>query len=142
MTAVSAPPPQFLAAPWFQIGAIPLVLMLVGVLAKRLGRRDGDNAAPRNDCAVSTSVLLIVLGLAVVDVRNAQDASAIANDLGWLVGILFSVFLSIDHDRFRSWERNDQGLPTDRKRMLIGVILPDLLALALFASYQSQKLPL
>jgi len=62
-----------------------------------------------------------------------------ANDLGWLVGILLCVFLSIDHDRFRSWERDSRGLPTETKRMFVGVILPDLLALALFTFYQAQK---
>jgi hypothetical protein len=53
---------NIVASAGFQVAAVPLVLMLVGVFAKRLGRRDGDESPRRNDWAVGTTVLLMLLG--------------------------------------------------------------------------------
>ncbi len=131
---------QLLSSPWFQIAGIPLGLMLVGVLAKRLGRRDGDRTPRRNDAAVSTEILLIILGAALVDFRNTRNPIAVSTNLGWLAAILVLVFLSIDHDRFHSWVRDARGAPTATKHLFFGVILPDLVALGVFALYQAQKI--
>ncbi|HEY3138589.1 MAG TPA: hypothetical protein VGL29_21370, partial [Blastocatellia bacterium] len=87
---------KILASWWVQIGGIPLLLMLVGVFAKRLGRRDGDDSPRINDWAVGTTILLMVLGAALVDLRNVGGASDLGGRLGWLVGILLTVFVSID----------------------------------------------
>ena len=43
----------------FQAIAIPIAFLLIGVYAKRLGRRDGDDAPRLNDWAVATSILLL-----------------------------------------------------------------------------------
>src|SRR5437660_11835680 len=119
---------KIVTSAWFQVAVVPLILMMVGVFAKRLGRRDGDNRPRRNDWAVGTTVLLMVLGTILGDIRTAQ--ARVAELLGWLVGVLCTTFLSLDHDRFRSWERNSQGLPARNKRLFVGVILPDVLCLA------------
>jgi hypothetical protein len=128
------------ASAWFQVAVVPIVLMMVGVFAKRLGRRDGDDSPGRNDWAVGTTVLLMVLGTVLGDIRTAQ--SQMPELLAWLIGLLFTAFLSLDHDRFRSWERDDQGLPLNSKRLFVGVILPDVLCLAVFGLYQARKVNL
>jgi cytochrome c biogenesis factor len=111
---------NIVASPWFHVAVVPLVLMLVGVFAKRLGRRDGDDSSRRNDWAVGTTVLLMLLGTILGDIRTAQGQ--ILEPVTWLIGVLFTVFISIDHDRFRSWELDPQGNPLRDKRMFIGVI--------------------
>ena len=131
---------NILASAWFHVAVVPVILMLVGVLAKRLGRRDGDDSPGRNDFAVGTTVLLMVLGTVLGDLRTAQ--AQVAELLGWLIGILFTIFLSLDHDRFRSWERDSDGLPTKKKRLIVGVVFPDILCLAVFGFYQAQKVGL
>jgi len=131
---------KILVSPWFQVVVVPLLLMIVGVLAKRLGRRDGDDSPGRNDLAVGTTVLLMVLGTVVGDLRTAQ--ARLAELLGWLIGLIFTIFLSLDHERFRSWERDNEGLPTKKKRLFVGVVFPDILCLLVFGFYQAQKVGL
>jgi hypothetical protein len=111
---------NIVASAWFHVAGVPLALMLVGVFAKRLGRRDGDDSPRRNDWAVSTTVLLMLLGTILGDIRTAQGQ--ISEPLTWLSGVLVTVFVSIDHDRFRSWQLDPQGNPLRDKRMFIGVI--------------------
>ena len=126
-----------LISPWFQIAAVPLILMIVGVLARRLGRRDGDDSTGRNDWAVGSTLLLMALGTILGDLR---DTPAHLSDLPWwLSGVLLAAFISLDHDRFRSWERDSAGLPTKNKRIFIGIIMPDALCFVVFASYQAHK---
>lgn len=131
---------EILSSPWFQIGGIPIVLMLVGVFAKRLGRPDGDDSPRINDWAVGTTILLMILGASLVDLKNIGNPSDVSPHLGWVIGILLTVFISIDHDRFRSWIRGNDGLPLKRKRLFVGVIIPDILSLVIFGFYQAQKI--
>jgi hypothetical protein len=128
-----------LTSHWFQVGGIPLILMVLGVTAKRLGRRDGDDSPHLNDCAVGTSIFLMLLGADLTDFRSVSSPSDLVPLLSWLVGILLTTFLSIDHDRYRSWLREANGLPSKKKRFWVGVFFPNVLALAIFASYQAQK---
>ncbi len=121
---------KVVASAWFQVAVVPLMLMMVGVFAKRLGRRDGDNSPRSNDWAVGTTILLMLLGTVLGDLRTAQGRTS--ELLAWLIGVLFTAFLSLDHDRFRSWKRNDKGLPQKEKRLFVGVVLPDLLVLGSF----------
>jgi hypothetical protein len=116
------------------------MLMMVGVFAKRLGRRDGDNSPRSNDWAVRTTILLMLLGTVLGDLRTAQGRTS--ELLGWLIGLLFTAFLSLDHDRFRSWKRNDRGIPLKEKRLFVGVVLPDLLCVGVFCLYQAWKVDL
>jgi hypothetical protein len=126
---------NIVASAWFHVAVVPLGLLLVGVFAKRLGRRDGDDSPRRNDWAVGTTVLLMLLGTVLGDIRTSQGGQ-ISESVTWLIGVLFTAFLSIDHDRFRSWKRDHPGNPLRDKRMFIGVItaVPTLLAISL-ASY-------
>src|SRR5215469_2604731 len=87
---------------WFHIFAVPFVLVGLGILARRLGRRDGDNAPQLNDLAAGTSVLLMSFGAVAADLRSLHDAAGLAALLGWLLSFVFVTFLSIDHDRYRS----------------------------------------
>ncbi len=106
---------NIVASAWFQVAVVPLVLTMVGVFAKRLGRRDGDDSPRSNDWAVGTTVLLMLLGTVLGDIRTAQ--AHVSELLAWLLGLLFTAFLSLDHDRFRSWKRDQQGLPLKEKRI-------------------------
>ena|SRR6266540_1389804 len=122
---------------WFQVVAVPPILMLVGVFARRLGRRDGDTSPRANDWAVATTVLLMLLGIIFGDLRDPKAQTT--ELLGWLIGVLFTGFASLDHDRYRSWERDANNAPTDRKRIWVGVVIPDMLCLVVFGVYQGQK---
>jgi hypothetical protein len=130
---------SFLVSAWVQVGGIPVMLLIVGVVARRLGRRDGDPSPRANDWAVGTTLLLMVLGTIVGDLRTQTK---ILELLGWLIGVLFTIFLSIDHDRYRSWVRDANGIPTTDKRLFWGVIAPDVLCLVVFAAYQAWKVNL
>src|SRR5262245_54892769 len=128
-----------LVSSWFQVVVVPLLLMLVGVNAKRLARRDGDTSPALNDCAVGTTLLLMVLGIILGDMRNAPGQVAVL--IGWVAVVLCTIFMLLDHDRFRSWKRDPQNgnKPTDTKRLWAGVVVPDALSLTVFMSYQAHK---
>jgi hypothetical protein len=123
---------------YFQIFGVPMVFMLIGVFAKRLGRRDGDQAPRRNDWAVATTILLMTFGVIAADLRLASAAS-LPELAGWLVGMVFVTLISIDHDRYRSWQKVG-GLASDRKNMFSGIILPDVVAVLVFSAYQYGKI--
>ena len=53
-----------------------------------------------------------------------------------MIGILVAVFISMDHDRFRSWVKDDAGKPTKEKRLVVGVIAPDIVSMRVFGAYQ------
>jgi hypothetical protein len=113
MMGVQSPVAKILRSAWFQIAVVPLFLMLIEIFAKRLGRRAGDTSPARNDFAVGTTILLMLFGIAVGDVgRAASDPAELVAFLGFLVVVACVLFVSMEHDRFRSWERDAQGLPT------------------------------
>jgi hypothetical protein len=122
----------------FQVLGVPITFMLIGVFAKRLGRRDGDSAPRRNDWAVATTILLMTLGVITGDLLRVTPGKT-ADLTAWLVGILLVIFISIDHDRYRSWV-STASTTTDTKRMLMGIVLPDIAAIFVFAAYQYDKL--
>jgi len=127
-----------LSAPWFQIAVVPLFLMMIGMFARRLARRDGDNSPARNDFAIGTTIILLLFGIAVGDVGRATPAE-LAGLLVLLVIIAVVLFASLEHDRYRSWERDNQGLPTNKKGIFLGVVAPNVIGLLLFSWYQYQK---
>lgn len=129
---------KIVASAWFQVAIVPLILTTIGVFARRLGRRDGDDSPRSNDWAVGTTVLLMLFGTVLGDIRTAQ--AQVSQLLAWLLGLLFTAFLS--HDRFRSWKRDQQGLPLKEKRLFVGVILPDVLCVGIFCLYQAWKVNL
>jgi hypothetical protein len=127
----------FLGSPWTQIALVPFILMIIGVLARRLGRADGDPTPRRNDWAVGTTLLLMALGTILGDLRD--EPSATVSLLFWLLGVLVAVFVSLDYDRFKSWGRDPAGLPTKEKRIFVRIILPDMICFGIFAAYQAHK---
>ncbi|HLH48995.1 MAG TPA: hypothetical protein VKV96_06620 [Roseiarcus sp.] len=128
---------------WFQVGVIPLALMIVGVFANQLGRRDGDDSPRRNDWAVNTTLLLMVLGTILGDLgEKQQQVGELLNLLGWLIGVLVAAFASLSYDRYGSWERDQAGLPLKSKRWWGGIIGPDIAALIIFAAFQAHKVKL
>jgi hypothetical protein len=132
---------NIVASGWFQVGVIPIALMIIGVFANRFGRRDGDDSPRINDWAVNTTILLMVLGTILGDIGSTL--SQLPEQLGWLIGVLFAAFVSLDHDRFRSWERDTAtGLPLKNKRLFVGVIWPDIFSLLIFGLFQAQKVKL
>lgn len=128
---------------WFQVGVIPLALMIVGVFANQLGRRDGDDSPRRNDWAVNTTLLLMVLGTILGDLgEKQQQIGELLNLLGWLIGVLVAAFASLSYDRYSSWERDQAGLPLKSKRWWRGIIGPDIAAVIIFAAFQAHKVKL
>lgn len=130
------------AVKWLNVGGVPLALMLVGLLARRLGRRDGDVTPWWNDLALGTAILLMLLGIALADLRVA--GARIIELSFWLTGVLMMIFISINNDRYSSWNRDRgvvNGAPTE-KHWFWGVILPDGISLAVFVLYQLRKVDL
>ena len=124
---------------WFQVAGLPLIFLLIGVYARRLGRRDGDDTPRRNDWAVATSILLMTFGTVASDLRNAKTGEEVAALLGWLIGLLIMLFISMDYDRHLAWERDESGLPKQGKRLFVGILIPDSVSLLIFAIYQYRK---
>ena len=109
------------------------------MIARRLGRRDGDDSCQLNDWAVGTSVLLMAFSVILSDLRNINNLSNIADHLTYVIGILCVIFLSIDHDRYRSWERDTKGLPINKKKIWLGIVFPNLACVSVFGIYQAYK---
>lgn len=132
---------SILSSQCFQIAGIPLFLLFIGVLARRLGRRDGDDSPRLNDWAVGTSVLLMAFSAAINDFRNISQTNqnALVNHLEFLVAMIFCVYLSIDHDRYRSWVRDNNGMPTKKKRLWNGIVFHNLGCIFVFGVYQAYK---
>jgi len=126
---------------FFQIAVVPLALMVVGVFANQLGRRDGDDSPTRNDWAVNTTLLLMVLGAILGDLGdNKLQLNDVVNLFGWLVGVLVAAFASLSYDRYSSWERDPTTkAPLKAKSIWLGIIVPDLAALVIFAAFQAHK---
>jgi hypothetical protein len=131
---------------WLQIVLLPLIFAAVGVIAKRLGRRDGDDSPFRNDWAIGTGVILMTFGKVAADLMEYK-ANAAPNNLPpiaseifwWLFGMLLALFFFINHDRFGSWNKDATGTVMRSKRMLVGVVMPDIISVLIFASYQARK---
>ena len=62
---------SFFSDPRFHIVGIPILFVIIGVLANRLGRKDNDNSPPQNLWAVGTTLLLMSLGTVFADMRTA-----------------------------------------------------------------------
>ena len=124
----------YLATDWGKLLVVPLAFLLINVFVRRLGRRDGDKSPRRNDWAVATSVLMMVIATIVRDIQNTQiDPSG---GLTWIVVLLASVFVSTDHDRHRSWIHNPTtGTVTEHKRLWVGIVLPDIVSIVVFVGY-------
>jgi MFS family permease len=131
--------PSILSNPWFHVIGIPIIFVFIGVFANRLGRRSNDESPMKNDWAIATTVLLMALGAIAADLRQTTTGAVALNSVGWAFLILFFVFVSIDHDRYRSWESDNNGEQSNSKRTLTGIILPDLLSLTIFVVYQLSK---
>jgi hypothetical protein len=124
----------------FHIVGVPLIFVLIGVFANRLGRRDGDDAPQLNDWSVGTTTLLTALGAIAADLPTAKTGGDFSNFAGWFTGVLFVLFISLDNDRFRSWRRNNKGIPSNCKHLWWGVIFPNLFSCVIFIAYQYSKL--
>lgn len=71
----------------FQV-AIPIILLIIGILAKSLSRRDGDESSKWNDWAVGTTTLLMMFSVLLNDIRYS-----INNNIGY-DDILIMFFIS------------------------------------------------
>ncbi len=126
-----------LSNPWFHIVVVPIAFVLVGASASSLGRRDGDTSPQRNNWAVGTTLLLMTIGTIAADLHTYSKDQKIVNTLtGWLIGLMFVTFMSINHDRYTSWQRDGQGSRTDGKHIFWGVILPNTIAAGLYGLYR------
>jgi hypothetical protein len=122
-----------------QLLGYPLMLTLVGMYTRRLGRREGDLTPRRNDWAIGTTLLFMTFGVVVSDIRMAPVAADVSPSLGWLLIVLLGLLISVDIDRTRSWVRDSANRMTDTKRLGVGIIGPNILALGIYCSYQIVK---
>ena len=131
---------------WLQVICLPLLFAAIGVLAKRLGRRDGDDSPLRNDWAVGTSVSLMTFGKIASDLLDLLASAVVpttgyTSEIGWwLFGMVCAIFFLIHQDRFNSWCKGPNGTLDKRKHLFRGVLLPDLVSIVIFACYQARKL--
>jgi hypothetical protein len=124
----------------FNIAGIPILLLFIGVFARRLGRRDGDDSPRLNDWAVGTPILLMVFSTILSDLRNITNPNDIPDHLMIFIGIMFTAFMSIDHDRYRPWKRDNNGFPLKEKNLFHGIILPNFVCVSVFGLYQAYKI--
>lgn len=113
----------------------PLIFVGVGVYANRLGCKDGDDTPKINYFAVGTSVFIMSLATILADVHLNTDGK-IEGNFGWIAIYMLFIFISIDVDRYSSWERCEQGLPTNKKHWFRGVIVPDVLGVSAFVLHR------
>lgn len=124
---------------WVQLLGYPVMLTLVGMYTRRLGRREGDRTPRRNDWALGTTLLIMTFGVVVSDIRAAEPGVDVTPALGWLLMTMLGLFVSVDLDREYSWQRERGGSRTEAKDLLVGIIGPNTIALLLYAAYQYQK---
>lgn len=124
---------------WVQLLAYPLLLTVVGMYTRRLGRRDGDASPRRNDWAIGTTLLFVTLGVVVSDIRVAPVQTDVSPGVGWLLIVLLGLVISLDIDRTHSWVRDAGNRMTDTKRLGIGIIGPNIVALGICCGYQGSK---
>lgn len=125
---------SMLRALWFQNFVVPILFLVVGVLANRLGRKDGDSSPPLNLCAAGTSILLMSLAATFTDLGrvSTQDTTILI----WILVFMVMLFISIDFDRYGSWERDNEGYPTNRKHFMKGIVAPNIIGISLFIGYR------
>ena len=88
---------------------------------------------------LAQNVNLMSLGAVASDLRSQTNASDIVGLMAWLLAFVFVTFLSIDHDRFRSWDRAADGTLKETKRTWMGVVVPNLISILMFAAYQAKS---
>jgi len=113
----------------------PLIFVTVGIYANRLGRKDGDDTPKINYFAVGTSVFIMSLATILADI-HVNEEGGVEGSFGWIVIYLLCIFVSIDLDRYSSWGRCDQGLPTNKKHLWRGVVFPNALGVFAFCLYR------
>lgn len=113
----------------------PLAFVVVGVYANRLGRKDGDDTPKSNYFAVGTSVFIMSLATILADI-HVNESGALEGNFGWVAIYLLCIFVSIDIDRYSSWVRCEQGLPTEKKHLWRGILLPNLVGVCAFCAYR------
>ena len=127
---------EILSHPLFRILGIPIILSVIGVLSKSLGRRDGDKNPLRNNWAINTTLLLMALGTVVSDIYKKTTPDEILDGFSIFLGFVLFLFMSNYYDRFASWVPDEEGNPTVYKHIFRGVILPDIVSLSIFGAYQ------
>ena len=125
---------SFLLSSWYSNIVLPILFVILGVLANRLGRQDNDVNPKRNLWAVGTPVLLMSLGTLLSEIGKSE--SNIQAHSIWLTIFLFLLFLSIDIDRYGSWVRDEEGNPTNYKKVFTGIICPDIISVIAFYIYR------
>lgn len=136
---------------WLQVVLLPAALLVVGMYARRLGRRDGDDSFRRNDWAVNTTILLMMFGKTateLVRIMTTPNATPVAGNVNpggnamiWFLAVIAVLVASLDYDRTRSWERDKDGAPTHKKKLWGGIVFPVAVAIITFAFYQYDQMP-
>ncbi|MEW8436622.1 MAG: hypothetical protein AB2689_00550 [Candidatus Thiodiazotropha taylori] len=114
---------------------IPLSFVVVGAFAARLGRKDGDGTPAINHFAVGTTVLSMSLATILSDI-TINSAGNLEGNFIWATFYLLFIFVSIDIDRFSSWQRDEQGIPTNRKHVVRGIVIPNSFGVIAFCVYR------
>jgi hypothetical protein len=122
----------------FAVLLVPLGFACVGMLAKLLSRPDGTPSPIRDDFAVGISMMLMTFSTIVADLLSAARALAppALSSVVWLVGVVILLFALLSFERYFFWEVAPGG---KRRRLLVGIVLPDAATLAIFIAYQATK---
>lgn len=122
--------------------SIPIIFVGIGLLAKWLGKRERDESTKTNDWAVNTSVILMTLSQIITDVTEQEAGNGIVAIPGWLVSLsVLWLFISLQIDRSWSWKKDKQtGILTNEKRVVVGIIIPNLISIIIFAGYKLYKI--
>jgi hypothetical protein len=128
---------RIFASDGFSFIGVPLIFVVLGVLSKWIGRRDGDTAPHRNELAVGSSVMLMTTGKIIADA--CAPGAKVPTLLLWAgIGVLL-VYTSAAFDRHLSWVPNPTSM-SNEKRWFLGIIFPNAVALCFFGGYQYFKL--
>lgn len=119
----------------FQSIIVPVLFVGIGIITNRLGRKDGDQNPIKNLWAVGTSILLMSLVATISDLGRISAPDL--NILVWVVVFLFTLLVSLDFDRYGSWERDRDGNITAKKHLVKGIIAPNLIGISLFIAYRA-----
>jgi len=75
------------------------------------------------------------LGTAISDIAKLESDKDGSNILAWIIIFFVLVMVSLNVDRYRSWEIDDSGTRTNTKRMWVGVIIPNVCSLLVYMAY-------